>query len=99
MNNIVAIAHNIYNFVYTATGYPARYLVSDQPDIWQMKPDVSPDTGYKKGLISGTTLVSGAQKPISGAPKPVSGAEKPVSGAEKPVSEARNPVSRAEKPV
>ena len=44
LNNIVAIAHNIYNFVYNATGYP----VTGQPDIQQMKPDIRPDTGYKK---------------------------------------------------
>ena len=33
------IAYNIYNFLYTATGYPVS---SGQPDI-------RPDTGYQKG--------------------------------------------------
>ena len=43
----VVIAHNIYNFVYTSTGYP----ISSQPDIQQMKLDIRP--GTKKGRISG----------------------------------------------
>ena len=44
---IVVIAHNIYNLLFTATGYP----VSGQPDIWWIKPDIRPDT--EKGRISG----------------------------------------------
>ena len=42
INNLIAIAHNINNFVYTATGYP----VSGQPDIRQTKPDIRLVTGY-----------------------------------------------------
>ena len=46
LKKIVIIAHNTYNLVYTATGYPAGYLANE--------------TGYqlpKKGRISGPTLV------------------------------------------
>ena len=58
LNNIVAIANNIYNFVYTATGYPdIRQMKMDiqqiKSDIRQIKPVIRPDIEYKKGRISG----------------------------------------------
>ena len=31
--------------------------LSGQPDIRQMKPDIRPDTGYKKGRISGQPVI------------------------------------------
>ena len=39
------MAHNIYNFVYTATGYPGSGHIKK--------------AGYPAGRISGATLVSG----------------------------------------
>ena len=41
---------------YTMLSFSGR--LSGQPDIRQTKPDIRPDTGYKKGRISGATLFS-----------------------------------------
>ena len=43
LQKIVVIAHNIYNFVYIATGCPAGYPVSDQPDI-RYNPNINLET-------------------------------------------------------
>ena len=47
-----AIVHNTYNFVYTATGYPANET-GYSAGYW-----ISKKAGYPAGRISGTTLIT-----------------------------------------
>ena len=51
-NLLILSSHHLFN---SLSGYPAEYPVI-RPDIQQMKPDIRPDSGYKKGRISGTAL-------------------------------------------
>ena len=51
---------DIILFVKTILYFKHFFLVG-YPAIRRMKPDIRPDNGYKKGRISGTTLVASYQ--------------------------------------